>query len=105
MVDTYADGGPSTRYRDLVELALITNTQRPDAGAPRSALLSDYEARLLQIPVRIELPEESWVAGCAKGIESLPGILQATAIEALALVRHCLNPCCLTLRLAVHGTR
>jgi len=92
MIDTYNDGAPSTRYRDLVDLVLIANTQQPDAAALRSALLSEYSARGLAVPTNVELPDETWVAGYVKGIESLPGVAQRTAKEALAVVSALLEP-------------
>ncbi len=92
MIDTYSDGATSTRYRDLVDLVLITNTQRPDAAALRSALLSEYSARSLTAPTSIELPDETWIAGYAKEIESLPSVAQRTAMEAIELVRALLEP-------------
>ena len=42
MLDSYSDGRPSTRYRDLVDLVLIATTQRPLAADLRIALMSEY---------------------------------------------------------------
>ncbi len=92
MIDTYNDGAPSTRYRDLVDLVLIANTQGLDAAALRSALLSEYAARSLATPTSIELPAETWIAGYAKEIESLPSVTERTAMEAIELVKALLEP-------------
>ena len=44
------------------------------------------------MPTGVELPAETWVAGYAKEIESLPGVLQRTANEALDVVSALLEP-------------
>jgi len=92
MIDTYNDGAPSTRYRDLVDLVLITNTQKPDAADLRAALQSEYAVRGITPPAGVELPDPSWIVGYEKEIESLPGVAQRTALEAIAAVGSLLDP-------------
>ena len=91
MLDDYR-GLPSTRYRDLVDLAIIAGTESISATALSAALHSEYENRRIQAPSTVTLPSSAWILGykkLAKGITNLP---QRTADEALELVGKLLNP-------------
>ena len=91
MIAKYNDGAASTRYRDLLDLVIIANTQPLDAAALRRALLSEYSARDLSAPATVELPNEGWVDGYANEVASLPAVPQRTAMQALDTVRSLLE--------------
>lgn len=92
MIDTYGNGQPSSRHRDLVDLVLIATTQQLDAHELRVALLSEYAHRNLDVPARVELPDPSWVAGYAREAAKVVGLSQQTASEGLAVAQQLLEP-------------
>lgn len=92
MIDTYHGGAASTRYRDLVDLALIATTYPLAAVDLRAALHSEYAHRGLDIPATVDLPDSSWEAGYAKVAATVPHLALPTATEALEIVRALLEP-------------
>ena len=92
MLTRYNDGSPSTRYRDLVDLMLIADRQVIEAGPLREALLSEYRARGLDTPSRVDLPSEAWVDGYAAEVGPVEAVPERTAAEAIEKLRRFLLP-------------
>lgn len=91
MLETH-NGHESTRYRDLVDLVVIASTQRVDAKALRTALLSEYAHRGLPTPSEISLPSDAWIAGYEQAATTAPNVTHTTAAGGLAVVAKMLNP-------------
>jgi len=84
---------PSTRYRDLADLALIAHTQSIAAGAPRRALASEIRRRGLELPGGLPSPEAAgWRAGYARVARDVPGLQERDLEAALATARRFLDP-------------
>jgi len=92
MLDTYSDGQPSTRFRDLVDLVLIATTQRPPAADLRAALLSEYARRGIVAPAEVVLPSPAWHDGYAAVVEGTPDLSQRTAEAGLSVVKTMPDP-------------
>jgi predicted nucleotidyltransferase component of viral defense system len=84
---------PSTRYRDLVDLMLITTTSELDALLTIRALHGETARRGCTLPPQLESPGPEWQAGYARiALQSnLPAQLQALD-QALEAARVCLDP-------------
>ena len=91
MLDTYR-GRPSTRYRDLVDLAIIAETQVVSADALRTALLSEYAFRGLPTPTAVTLPSPDWERGYAQAARQAAHLEHTTARGAAELVGRLINP-------------
>jgi predicted nucleotidyltransferase component of viral defense system len=91
MLDMYNDR-PSSRYRDLVDLVILANSQRPTAAKLHVAMFSEYTHRNLTPPTTVTLPSEAWIAGYAAQAAAVPGLEQRSADEALVVVRAFLDP-------------
>ncbi len=91
MLDDYR-GRPSTRYRDLVDLAIIAGTEPVNAAALSTALLSEYAHRRIQPPTVVTLPSGTWIPGYEQAAKDVANLPQRTADEALELVGKLLNP-------------
>jgi hypothetical protein len=85
--------GPSTRFRDLIDLALIVTTSPLDAELTSRALESEARRRNLTLPKRMHAPGSAWRAGYAETARrsGLPAELHNLE-AALARVAECLNP-------------
>jgi Nucleotidyl transferase AbiEii toxin, Type IV TA system len=84
---------PSTRFRDLVDLLLITTNLALDARAILNALASESQRRRLTLPSMMIAPGAEWDRGyreTARG-SSLPSDLHALP-AALERVGSCMNP-------------
>jgi hypothetical protein len=103
LVDTIADkvmaiierehSRPSTRYRDLVDLILIANTQTVNADGLRRALISERFRRDVSLPSKISAPDETtWRRGYAAIATDIPEINESTLDAALRTVGAFLNP-------------
>jgi len=93
MIDTYGVGDrPSTRYRDLIDLVLVATTQHVDAVELRTALLSEYQHRGLDVPTAVVAPDDSWTAGFAREAAKVPHLKQETLSAALVVVNGLLEP-------------
>ena len=84
---------PSSRYRDLVDLALIISTCEFDAVPVSRALHSESRRRRMQLPVEMVSPGPQWSAGysatarktkIAKALHTMDAALEHVGI--------CLNP-------------
>ena len=84
---------PSTRYRDLVDLAIIVTTQELDATRTTKALRDEAKRRTLELPMRLSVPGADWETGYVRmaGGTLLPIELQVVS-PALAVVSGCLQP-------------
>ena len=91
MLDDYG-GRPSTRYRDLVDLAIIAGTESVHAAALSAALHSEYAHRRIQAPTVVTLPSDMWILGYEQAAKDVANLPQRTADEALELVGKLLNP-------------
>ena len=91
MLDNYR-GRPSTRYRDLVDLAIIAGTESVNAAALSAALHSEYTHRRIQTPTIVTLPSDTWIPGYEQAAKDVTNLPQRTADEALELVGKLLNP-------------
>ena len=91
MLDDYR-GRPSTRYRDLVDLAIIASSEPVNAARLSTALHSEYRHRGIQAPSSVTLPSDAWVRGYEQTAKDVPKLNQRTADEALELVGRLLNP-------------
>ena len=84
---------PSTRYRDLADLALIAHTQTIAADELRRALASEVRRRGLAMPPRLPSPEAAgWRAGYARVARDVPGLPERELEAALGTVRRFLDP-------------
>lgn len=91
MLDDYG-GHPSSRYRDLVDLAIIAGAEPVSAAALSHALHSEYAHRRIQTPTVVTLPSDAWLPGYEQAAKSVANLPQRTAEEALELVGKLLNP-------------
>ena len=91
MITTFS-GRPSTRYRDLVDLALIVTTQCVDADLMRLALSSEQRRRGIDPGGTLELPSADWRDGFEKIVSEAPGVPQLDADAAIVLVRRFVDP-------------
>lgn len=84
---------PSTRYRDLVDLVLIANTQIVKADALRKALVSEQLRRDVSLPRRLSVPDETtWRRGYATIATEIPELEEKSLDAALRTVGAFLNP-------------
>jgi len=92
MVSVYANGAPSSRYRDLVDLVLMATTQTVFAEELATALNSEFTSRGLDMPTRVELPSDDWINGYAAEAQNAPGCKILDVEDALPIVRALLEP-------------
>ena len=84
---------PSTRYRDLADLALFAHTVDIDAGRLRAALGAEAARRRLDLPASLPDPEgKGWVAGYARVARATPGLEEKDLASALETVRRLVDP-------------
>ena len=84
---------PSTRYRDLADLALIAHTQPIVIDDLRRALASEVRRRGLELPGGLPSPEAAgWRAGYARVTRDVPGLRERDLDSALATVHRFLDP-------------
>ncbi len=88
-----SSGGPSTRYKDLVDLVAIARGASVEASAQMAALSSEVEKRGLTLPPRFEVPDrELWSRGYAA--EARRSLLDTagTLEEAMEIVAPFVDP-------------
>lgn len=86
IVETHgADGNASSRYRDLVDIALIATTQSLDGNRLRRAIISEFRFRRLE-PVFEITDIKAWEAGYTAIQRALPN-LNPNFIDAYDLAR------------------
>jgi Nucleotidyl transferase AbiEii toxin, Type IV TA system len=83
----------STRYRDLVDLAVLARTTRFESGTLLEAVRAEAERRQLDLPGRLTIPTGSdWVAGYAREVKNAPAILDRNLESAVSLVASFIDP-------------
>lgn len=93
IVEPHGDGRPSTRFRDLIDLAALVVSVRVTAGGQRVAVLSEMERRGLQLTDRFTVPDrEVWEGGFARAVRRAVESPAKTLDEALAIVGPFINP-------------
>ncbi|WIB65533.1 nucleotidyl transferase AbiEii/AbiGii toxin family protein [Curtobacterium sp. MCBD17_040] len=65
MHDTYGDGQPSSRTKDLVDLAVIALQGSPDAVRLRTAIVTEFSRRGIPLPQTVRIPG-GWTATYSK---------------------------------------
>jgi hypothetical protein len=85
-------GRPSTRYRDLVDLVLITLTQTVEANDLDTALVSEHQRRGTDLAVPLSLPSDDWRKGYRKIAESVPYFDILDPEDAVVIVRRLVDP-------------
>lgn len=86
-------GAPSSRYRDLIDLALIVSTCPLGAEPLSRALQSESLRRMLELPERVIAPSDQWPAAYANYARRTRINKRFHTIEgALEVVGECLNP-------------
>lgn len=97
LVETHPRTGrpaqPSTRYRDLADLAVIARTQSVGAAAVRTALTSESSRRGIELPTAFSAPDApGWRTGYARVARDVPGLAERDLEAALATVKRFLDP-------------
>lgn len=84
---------PSSRYRDLVDLAIIVTNQELDAARTAEALRDEAKRRDLELPTQLTAPSADWESGYRQVASGtlLPPELQSLN-TALATVAGCFEP-------------
>lgn len=83
---------PSTRYRDLVDLELITQTQTVAANALHAALVAEHQRRGRDRSIPLSLPSDDWHEGYRKIAKTVPDFEVLGAEEAVRIVRRLVDP-------------
>src|SRR5712692_9794679 len=84
---------PSTRYRDLADLALFAHSVNVDAEPLRNVLAAEASRRHLQLPVALPEPDgPGWRAGYARVAREAPNLVEKDLDAALVTVRSFLDP-------------
>ena len=88
-----ASQSPSTRYKDLVDLVVMSTAISVDAGEQRQALTSEAERRGVALPSRFDVPDRGlWTAGYAKEARKSKLDYAATLDISLDFVRPFVDP-------------
>lgn len=84
---------PSSRYRDLIDLALIISTCELEADPVSRALQSESKRRGMQLPERMVPPGPQWASGYAAYARKIKFDVSLHTIEAsLEHVGRCIDP-------------
>ncbi|MGH7776610.1 MAG: nucleotidyl transferase AbiEii/AbiGii toxin family protein [Candidatus Dormibacterales bacterium] len=84
---------PSTRYRDLADLAIIAHRVEVDARRLRAALAAEAVRRGLVLPEGLHEPAATgWVAGYARVARGVSGLEEKTLASALETLRRFIDP-------------
>ncbi len=84
---------PSSRYRDLADLAVFAHTVEVDARDLKAALASEAARRAMALPGRITVPtDSSWSRGYARMARDAPRLQERNLEAALATVRLFIDP-------------
>jgi hypothetical protein len=94
MYELYGEGqNPSSRFRDLIDLALIVSTCELEAAPISEALQSERKRRQIQLPAEMVPPASNWPAGYrAYARKTSIGEALHDMEAALEYVGNCLNP-------------
>jgi hypothetical protein len=84
---------PSSRYRDLVDLAEIAVSQRVAAADLHLALHSELPRQRVPVPAELAVPDpDRWAAGYNQQVRRLPVLEGIGFAEALALAKSLVDP-------------
>jgi predicted nucleotidyltransferase component of viral defense system len=84
---------PSTRYRDLVDLAIIVTHEEIDAARATEVLRDEAKLRELELPQKLVTPSDQWQAGYSRtAAETILPVELRTIEGALETVGRCLDP-------------
>ncbi|WP_257162285.1 nucleotidyl transferase AbiEii/AbiGii toxin family protein [Corynebacterium cystitidis] len=85
---------PSTRYRDLYDIALIALELGVDAADLANALRTQEQVRSLTLPQELRLPSSTWVDGYASLVKNVPNPREeiTEVNEALRIAGALVNP-------------
>lgn len=84
---------PSTRYRDLADLATFAHTAKVKAEALTVALESEARRRGLELPDQLPTPTgPGWPAGYARVARDAPGLEEQDLEAAMATVGRLIDP-------------
>lgn len=84
---------PSTRYRDLVDLATFARTTAVGGAALETALRSEAARRELSLPTSLPDPAGAdWRAGYTRAVRDAPALPDRSLDAALTTVRAMLDP-------------
>lgn len=84
---------PSTRYRDLADLAVIAHTQHLDAEQVVRAVRSEARRRSLTLPDGLPTPDApGWRAGYARVAHDVPVLVEQDLDNAVLTVRRLVDP-------------
>ena len=90
---THGKPSPSTRYRDLVDLATFAYSTNLDGSALGTAPRSEARRRGLTLPDHLPDPVgPGWRAGYARAVRDAPSLLDRDLDAALRTVRAMLDP-------------
>ncbi len=84
---------PSSRYRDLADLAVFAHTAKVDARDLKVALASETVRRKMALPSRLTVPTDSrWSRGYARVARDAPRLQERNLEAAIATVRLFIDP-------------
>lgn len=84
---------PSTRYRDVIDLAIFAHIAAVDANALTAALTSEAARRGLLLPDRIPAPQgPGWPAGYSRVARETPGLVERDLRAAIDTAGRFINP-------------
>jgi hypothetical protein len=84
---------PSTRYRDLADLAVFAHTARVEAAPLTVALASEARRCQLDLPDHLPTPTgHGWPAGYARVARDAPGLEERDLEAAMAIVGRFIDP-------------
>jgi len=93
IIEPHGDGRPSTRFRDLLDLAALVVAVRVGATDQRVAIMSEIDRRGLRMPDGFDAPDRSlWEGGFARVARRAVEPPARTLDEALAIVRPFVDP-------------
>jgi hypothetical protein len=88
----FAGDRPSTRYRDLVDIVLIAQSQTADATELRVAAESECHHRGHSLPLQLALPDETWANGYSAIARTVPDLSVQAADEVLTIAVSLFHP-------------
>jgi hypothetical protein len=84
---------PSTRYRDLADLALFAHSANVDAEQLQGVLIAEASRRHLQLPDTVPEPDgPGWRSGYTRVAREAPSVVEKDLDAALITVRGFLDP-------------
>ncbi|WP_395156404.1 nucleotidyl transferase AbiEii/AbiGii toxin family protein, partial [Ilumatobacter sp.] len=92
MTSTFAGDRPSTRYRDLVDIVLIAQSQTVDATELRVAVESECHHRGHSLPLQLTLPDKTWRNGYSAIARTVPDLSVQAADDALTIAVSLFQP-------------